>query len=55
MVNCCLPCKERAPNHSKQDNKDPSEFPEMTRSARLRAVNSAFGIKQLVIQTAQLK
>lgn len=47
-------CKENMPNHNKQHNKDLSKFPEMTKSA-LPAVNLAFGIKQLVIQRAQLK
>ena len=50
-----LPRKESPPNRNKQDNKDPSEFPEMTNSTRLSAVNSAFGIKRLVIHRAQLK
>lgn len=35
------PVKKSMPSHNKQDNKDPSEFPEMTNSTRLSAVNLA--------------
>lgn len=46
----CWP--EIRPGHNKQD---PPEFPAVTNPTRLSAVNLAFEIKQLIIQSAELK